>query len=175
MGLILYSSLVASDSKKAKKRKMIVSDEEDDMNTGICSIIAPCRFPLRSASNRIETKTSDISLPSSPVPESIPMKFGPPRGKPKKSSKTVESEPEASENPKPSKSKAKRLSKKKAESISVLEEDDGPVDEVPPSSDAALSADEIAEDEVDGEEEVEELASGKAARKTYAQDFLETW
>lgn len=168
---MLYSSLVASDSKKVKKRKMIVSDEEDDMNTGICSIIAPCRFPLRSASNRIETKTSDISLPSSPVPESIPMQFGPPRGKPKKSSKTIES----TEDPKPTKSKAKRLSKKKAESIPVLEEDDDPVDEVPPSSDAALSADEIAEDEVDGEEEVEELASGKAARKTYAQDSLETW
>lgn len=92
------------------------------------------------------------------------MKFGPPKRKPKKASKTIDSEPEASETPQASKPKAKRLSKKKTESIPVVEEDDDLADEVPPSSDAALSADEAVEDEV--EEEVEELASGKAARKT---------
>lgn len=145
---------------------MIVSDEEDEIDAGICSILPNCRFQLRRSPIHLETKTSDTSLPSSPAPEPIPMKFGPPKRKPKKASKTIDSEPEASEAPQSSKPKAKRLSKKKTESIPAVEEDDDLVDDVPPSSDAALSADEVVEDEVEAEEEVEELASGKAARKT---------
>lgn len=152
---------------------MVVSDEEDEMDAGIWSVHGSCDLLLMYEDTCIEAKTSEASPTSSPAPEPAPMKFGPPKGKPKKSSKKIESlEPEASEDPQPSKPKAKRLSKKKAASLPV-EEDDDLVEDVPPSSDAAISGDEIAKDEAESEEEVEELASGKAARKTYVLASLE--